>query len=447
MYSAALAQTFSGRLVEYYTGLLTSPAGIASLVLFLVLACVALVSPASRWVWVTAAFYLTTFALQRTPYADPLSPPFSYLAATSQLLVFGLLVLLLIGAVSPTAGGRRVRPSPVLWALFLLQIVVSVRYVISGFPEKGLLGLVTFALLFVALGLGFSKWAAGEQKYVPLARAISAGAVVLIVTAIVQYVLSPGAAFVAGRLSGTTPNGGRLAYGLAVTVPFSLFLATTPLTSRAARPFYYGLLVASVLAIAASGSRGAALSTLVAAAMFFRTRLGPALGFGLLLGIGVLAVLAVASADVFVATGRLTATVDTRGEVWANLIDAFLARPLTGQDAEGAMGESTYLSVAAGLGVLGLIPLAALVLSMVATIRTCIKRRPHLGPTRELADLAVSGMSVMLCLWVFEAYLRSLLSDVMVVFYALIAVSTAVTSEVAAEPMAVELPDAELGMA
>jgi hypothetical protein len=145
---------------------------------------------------------------------------------------------------------------------------------------------------------------------------------------------------------------------------------------------------------------------------------------------------------------RLTATENTRGDVWASLFASFLSSPLVGVDAEGALGENAYLSVAAGMGLVGLVPLTVLVVAMLGTVRRCVRHRPHLGPaTRGLADLVASGMTAMLCVCVFEAYLLGLNSDVMIAFYALIAMGSAVTARLPAHEPAAELPQGDVSLA
>ncbi|MDB5294172.1 MAG: hypothetical protein JWO31_155 [Phycisphaerales bacterium] len=433
-----LAQTFSGRLVQYYLDLLTSGTGMVAVAGFLLLACAALVWDATRWVWLSVMFFLSTFSLAREANAAPITAPFSYVAAAAQPAAYAMLLLLLIAAVKP-GGAARGRPSAVLVALFALQLVLVARYLIGGYTEKAVVGLVTFALLFVGLGLGIGSWVAAERKAVPLARAVAGGAVLVMLAGLGQYAISPAAAFVAGRLSGATPNAVRFAIALAVTVPFTLYLSTTPRVRGLAKTAFVALLVVTILSVVATGSRGASLAAVVAIVTFFRTRLGPVLAIGLLVTAAGIGVAAGTSGDFLGSAERLTSAGNTRAEVWTTLLATFRANPLLGADYEGALGESSYLSVAAGMGLVGLVPLAVLLVAIFAAIRTCVRVRPRLGDDdRGLADLAISGLATMLCLWTFEAYLLSLVSDVMIAFYAIVAVYSAVTARAAAA--AADLP-------
>jgi hypothetical protein len=147
--------------------------------------------------------------------------------------------------------------------------------------------------------------------------------------------------------------------------------------------------------------------------------------------LGTLLILASTSNEYFGSIERITSSEDTRSVVWSGLLKAFWSEPLTGMANESAMGESSYLSVAAGFGLLGLVPFGYTVARMVMAIVGSVRRRKLLGTYGGMADVIASGMGALLCLWTFEAYALGTIVDVMIGFFALIAMHAAVRSQLA----------------
>ncbi len=109
---------------------------------------------------------------------------------------------------------------------------------------------------------------------------------------------------------------------------------------------------------------------------------------------------------------HLTDGSDTRSHVWNALYDDFTGHLLLGrmEGAESGVGENSYLSAGARLGLLGLIPLLIFVVVVIVNCAKVLRIRSGLGEYTMLADLVVAGFFSLLLGAMFEGYLMGTLS-------------------------------------
>src|SRR5690606_31962234 len=116
---------------------------------------------------------------------------------------------------------------------------------------------------------------------------------------------------------------------------------------------------------------------------------------------------------------------NTRAEVFADLWDRAMRSPFLGEVAtlptatgvRVSVGESSYLSMAATLGIVGLLMYMAFVFATIASIRRVIRLR---SSTRRLAltDLFAGGVIAILVGGLTEGYLLAVMSPVVTLLYA-----------------------------
>jgi hypothetical protein len=196
----------------------------------------------------------------------------------------------------------------------------------------------------------------------------------------------------------------------------------------------------SMVMIVASGSRTGMLMAAMALLVFFRAQVGRAAVFGLAAVLAAGTGYLVIGEAVGLGAERFTDTTNTRAEVWATLLATFAANPLIGSDTELAGGESSYLSVAASAGLVGLVPALVFAGLLLWTAARLLRSRREFGPDHaRAADLvaAVFVPIVVVC-FTFEAHLMGTLTELLLVLYATMALAGALLEQRAERPIAVE---------
>ena len=118
---------------------------------------------------------------------------------------------------------------------------------------------------------------------------------------------------------------------------------------------------------------------------------------------------------------RILSTTDTRTAIWKDQWESFISNPLFGEPiADGGrlgFGESTWLGAAAGLGILGLLPMLALfTYTLNLTLR--LWSSPQLFQSDSLRAMVLSVVLVAMAGTFFEAYLFGVLTLPMTLFLA-----------------------------
>jgi len=422
------AQTFHENLLQFYLEKLATPSGIGLVAAGLVAASLVVAFDRFKWVVLTLAIFLGSLSYTRAvilPLGPGLVPePFRTLSALSQPLTFGAILLLLIAALKPVPWHRARLMHPALLLLLLLQMVLSFRQVTGGYLERGITGFLVYGLLFLVMGVGVSRWLHDESQIRSLSRSISWLAVLICASCVAVLLLEWDAAFAGERLTGALDNPQRLASLLAISVPFSLLLGTDPGNSARSRTFH--LIVAGVATVFLmwTSSRAGGLALVAGGAVFFRRRLGWGVLSLLAAGGIVLVLLSMTESNISGSTALMFRTNNSRAEVWAAALEHFYRSPIVGVPADIAVVESSYISVAAASGIVGLIPLGLMLLALGVTCYRLSLRRKTLGAYKPAVDLVLAVTAQFIVLWTFDGYLVGLVTNAMLVLYCLLAVST-----------------------
>lgn len=208
------------------------------------------------------------------------------------------------------------------------------------------------------------------------------------------------------RFTGVGPNPQFTATAFAIVGPMALFLALNA-PRQVYRIVWLGLFVASVPVIFATGSRTGAVMFLIGCIPGIVGRVGVA---ALLVPPAAIAAWFIAqlftTGKFAVDLSRIVSTENTRGRVWAELLEQGLSNPIVGVGIESAeASENSYLY---GFAVYGIGMLLVLVLMAASGVwlglrLVALLRRPNTTPSR-LAIYGASLLGAYLFGSIFEGY-------------------------------------------
>jgi O-antigen ligase len=102
---------------------------------------------------------------------------------------------------------------------------------------------------------------------------------------------------------------------------------------------------------------------------------------------------------------------DTRTYIWRDMWYMFLRDPIMGyMEGTFGVGENSYLSAAAVMGLCGLIPLLTFLFLTGLALTKALRLRSVLGEERHFADMCTGGVIALLCGAMFEGYLLGTLT-------------------------------------
>ena len=391
--------------------LLLSPIGILAMSLFVVLLAAITVSKVVKWGTLTGMLYVSTLGKYEQPWFDhTLLPPFEQIRDESRAIVGGLLIALLIPVFMSARGWRTRLVLGSTAVFFLLELLYAVRMFQVGLMgqeemlARGATSIVVYTLFFVTLGIGLSKWLHTIEDAHTVLRCLAVTGALFVAGVVFHLILSP-SVMAQTRFHGTTANAQHASGVIALLLPPICYLLqqrTEWKQWRVVLAITVGMLVPLLLW---TGSRNGLLMTVVGLGLFFRARLKR-----LIVVVIVVGVFAIVALQVFEESTRnverLMSTQDTRSERWSQLVDDFVSSPIIGHIGDQpAIKENAYLSVAARLGVMGLIPLGVFLALVGKDLFKLHQSRRLLGEDALLADLVTSGLVAMIVGSCFEGFL------------------------------------------
>jgi len=376
-----------------YSALFT-PLGLTAVILGLLVTVATLTSRGWRWGVLAIALWTTTFELAA---GDPalvghLWGPLELIRANNRFLATAAMLALLLPSIFSSRGWRVRLISGAAIAFLTLEFVYSGRLLLANMTERALGSVGVFIMLFIVLGRGVSAWLQEPGHAVAALRAVAFGAVIFIGANALQLVISPHDAIWNTRLNGTAGNPQHMAMDMAAFLPAILFLLLRREEPKFNRIFLAGTVGLMAIMLGMTASRTGVLMVLVALVVMFRHWLGKFLKMAIIACV-VTFLGSLLFPDTTMQTDRFMSTENTRSVVWSQLISDFEDHPLIGivYDQPG-IRESSYLSVAARLGVVGLAPLGLMVYLGFRGIRTLRRVRPLLGEHVMLADVVAAGV-------------------------------------------------------
>ncbi|HEY1684503.1 MAG TPA: O-antigen ligase family protein [Tepidisphaeraceae bacterium] len=398
---------------------LASPMGLLAMAAFLLLAVLALLIPQFKWPLLSMMIVASTFSLD-TLTSGRLVFPLEQMRLQGRPLTLGLMLLLLLALLRVPQGKRHKYVLPATVAFFIFELMASMRMVFGNLFARGASELIIFMFIFLTLGLALARAIRNWDDGVMLVRSLAGAGAIFAVINVMQFIARPSSVLRGGRFMGTTGNPQHAAeYCAALMLPV-LYLLVRPGKTRLMRGALAGIFAVLLVMLLWTASRTGALMAATGIVLLFRHRVGRLLGAGILVGILVLIVLNFTSSESSsqIEYSRLISTQDTRSYVWSGLLRQFAENPIMGilPNSEIELGESSYLSVAARFGLIGLVPL---LIAMWMTVPSLLKlqRVKRSFPDPMLADFVLAAFGQIFIGAFCEGYLASILQVMIFIIY------------------------------
>jgi hypothetical protein len=405
--------------LNYAIDTLLSPAGGFALLAGLMLLISLFFSPKIKWLVLTGAIWISTLAFFLTPGKMPIHMafPLEQLRNNGRSIAAGLLIALLIPAVTSPRGWRIRRVGIPVVLFFVFELVLTTRMILAGVVDRGLLSLIIYPLLFLSLGWGLSKWVQTVEDAHRALRAVMFAGVLFVAGSSYQFAINRTTVLSGMRFQGTTGNPQSAGMLIALTLPASLYFVGRSSEIKINRVMSGVAAGFMAILLLWTGSRTGILMAATGIAITFRSRIGKFLGVLIFVGVFVFLALQVYD-DATTSMVGMLARGDTRTRIWTAMWQDFLANPAMGSMQGGfGVGENSYLSTASSAGLFGLIPLFAFV---AATTFACLKlnfSRRLLGQEKPLADAVLGGLISVLVGGIFEGHLLGTLTISVFVIY------------------------------
>ncbi len=331
-----------------------SPAGAVLLFLVVIIMIASFISERVNWILLGGTLWITTFGYVVNKWFDvTLWSPLQFLRMNArQLSVVGLLLIFCLLLIH--LKWTRLSSGILSWLFF--QLCWAGDILISGDYEKGVLGGVIVILFFGVVCVEYGGCLTSEKAY-PMIRTVLLTFVICFLSGIlVQFLVNRGAMTPGGgRFQGTSDNAQACGWTLSTCCLVLLFLwYSWDRKALVLKILLLSLGSLSFLFLLWTGSRTAWLMTIVAVSCFFRRRLGSLIfGFVPVLGLFVAYLVLFSGSDAMSVVSARSLTADTRSMVWLDLWNVFMKNPLIG-NRYVVGGESSYLTIAASMGIVGL---------------------------------------------------------------------------------------------
>jgi hypothetical protein len=316
--------------------------------------------------------------------APPLVFPLEPLRANGRPLAIAFLGLLLLIAFATKRWGQKISMPPPILYLGLVQIVIWVKTVEEGDP---LLGSVIFAIFSAVVFMhlrGPAQWIYDERTLRLGFWAIAMVGVIFVVVNLYQWRVDPVAInYVQGWFHGTTGNPHHAGVLMTVTMPSVLALIATSDKRNWQQVLWLILLIILLFLLYKTASRTSFVMFFVSAAIVFRYNLKKSVGIVIFSALIVLTLytffepttlqtsLGVGTDDATIS--KLALSNNTRGEAWSRQWSNFTDNIVFGAPLRGdrmRFEESSWLGSAAGLGLMGFVPM---ILFGISTIQLMLK--------------------------------------------------------------------------
>jgi hypothetical protein len=373
-----------------------------------------------RWVVLTVLLFISTLSFGMEALQNPLITPLQELRFAAEPLVFTFLMFLVLPSFFSRGAPLRTPFLAAALAFWFFEMVYSLHIAISVEAQHGVLAMIIFTVILIVMGFGLPHWIRGLPDVHSLARCMGAVALIFIVGTMAQVAVNRHAIIFANRLFAITGNPQHAAFILAILLlPICVLVASKRETT--VMRFVWGATAgADVVMLLWTGSRTGALTALVGIALLFRRRIGTFLGVGVLGAIFVALFLAIFQPDAM-SSQRIISTLDTRTGVWSRLLEKFEANPFFGTMSQNdfTAAESSYLTIAAHTGIVGLGLLGVVLWFLPGTLRRLARLRTVLHSEEDLilVDWASAGLLAILVGAFFEGVLLGTLNFMLLSIY------------------------------
>jgi hypothetical protein len=407
----------------FFNLLLTVPGMFAILGFILAAIAVIALKPTRWWLLALLLFFSPLIPAVSELLSGRTITPFHQMQVYGRPICGALLVLLLIPIFSDR-GWRMKLISGSAIAYLVFELIFSARFAVGGTALRGIFGAVLFMLIFAVFAIGLPRWLQDMFSIRAMLRSIAVAGLLMVVGTLIQLTVNRGAIIAQDRLYCLTGNPQQAGLVLGMTLLPTAFLAAWKGELKFLRLVWAVLSAIMVLLLVWTGSRTGVLVAAIGLVLLFRRHVGRMLLFSMVCGTLVM-LGAQMWFDISDPAGRLLSGVDSRTHVWLQLIRDFMSNPVFGVgEAQGLASESSYLSVAARVGMVGLVPLA-IALTIIVTDLIRLHRVRHLLREQSmLVDLVIGGMVAVLFGALLEGYLIGVIAHQVFILYIYLATIT-----------------------
>jgi hypothetical protein len=351
---------------------IASPLGLISLIFGSILLLYSLRSRVGAWLLFAMCCFASTlgkfqsqFLLEPPALAFPLQQ-LREVGRPLTLLLLGMLVLLSLR--QQPNWRQSLFPEPIKY-LVALQTIIFLKTLLYGSISFALLTALTIGAVVFTIYAGPSRWLQDDKNFDLGVKAVAFVGILFIsgITYQALFDLYP-ITFTGGRLLGTTGNPQAAALLLGCSLPCCLYMIEKPAQQIVARFFWGMVLLLLLLALLMTGSRTGLVMAGTSFLFFHRQRIRGLLHILLLVVLAVVPLYLLMDRndlvwETFISplTDRYSSLENSRTDIWNILWSSFLDYPLFGvpltADRFTGYGESSWLGVAANLGLVGLVPL------------------------------------------------------------------------------------------
>ncbi|MEO0514399.1 MAG: hypothetical protein AAF086_03780 [Planctomycetota bacterium] len=405
-----------GRLLE----IVSSPLLLFLVVTFVTLFVTCLISPTKRWYALGAMLFFSIPGPAVDFWKNWIQPP----PPLDQLVLYGRSVTaasLVFAFVILTSLMSQIRPiivPPLVAWLYGMQTLLCLRHVSIGNVNEAAARWGVWTMVFVAFGIALPTLIYQRRNLFEPVKIM--GLAITIYALITAYEIAffyHWGTNAHGRWLGITANPNHAGLVGALFTPALLaciFYKPIPKLLRFASIGVLGIVVVQTML---TGSRGAALTGIIATAFYFRVQLGRLL----------LAVVPVALVAYFTlgylgegtdSVSRLTSTQNTRTESYAIAFERAMQNPIFGNTpGEIAFLENAYLGYFIHTGLIGMVVLGLAMWTGLILVWKSIRIRSNLPESGPLVDAGIAGLAAVAANSMVEATFMSNLSQSIFVIY------------------------------
>jgi hypothetical protein len=409
-----------------FLDLLGRPEGAFGIAGLIVLMVAVVVFKQFKWYALAMLLWTTTLAFVIQPGTTRLAsllPPFEQLRSQSRPICVAMLLILAIPTfMSPRGWRTRILGIGVL-AMFFFQMMLAVRVTASE-TSRGVASLFIYPLMFIPLGIGLSRWLQDWKDAHAMLRAFVICGLLFFGGSALHLLVTPGTVVHNHRLYGTCGNPQLAAAASGACIPVICYFIVRHRQRWAYRLFLCALVGFLIIMLIWTGSRTGLLMTTVAVVMLFRARIGRLALAGITVGIFVMLALQIYTESTATFTDMFMRG-DTRSHVWTELLSQFREHVMWGSMSnEIGVRENSYLWVAAGTGLWGVIPMLMFMAAVAWQLFKLQRIRRYLGENALLADLATGGMAALGVACMFEGYIAGTMTLQVISAYVYLALTT-----------------------
>ncbi len=295
--------------------------------------------------------------------------PLEQLRTLGRPLTIMLLGLLSLLTLKTKGQGNQIAIPKAFFYLALVQVIILLKTAFQGNWMFALLNAATLGLIFLITIKGFSLWIYNDNDFYLAVWSLALAGFTFIAVNGFQAVQNLYAlTYIGGRFLGTTNNPNMAALVLTSSIPCFLFFIEDNLTRSWLKLLWLLTLTIAMMFLFLTGSRAGVIVAFLAILIFYRQRIWFLIRLCLVIGVILLILQFFFPENSIDLTIFQTDTLweryllggNTRSQVSLALWNDFINNPLFGKSFQGdrlSLGESSWLTVAATLGIIGLIPM------------------------------------------------------------------------------------------